>query len=96
MAQPQMARTTCSQCNAWYSSEGDLRDHMRTAHRAFGSEQSLPPSSVQADSAKQGCTTSFMTEQENEVDKLCGLTPAEKREDIHSLMKRRKQEGKPN
>jgi len=57
MAQPQIAPTTCSQCNAWYSSERELRDHMRTAHPWVGSEQTVPPSSVQADSAKQGCTT---------------------------------------
>jgi hypothetical protein len=69
MAQPQMAPTTCNQCKAWYNSERELRDHMRTAHRWVGSEQSLPPSSVQEDRAKQGCTTSFLAEQENEMDK---------------------------
>ena len=37
-----MAQTTCSQCNAWYSSERELRDHLGTAHRIFGSEQSNP------------------------------------------------------
>jgi len=81
MAQPQMARLTCSQCNAWYNSEHALRDHMRTAHRAFGSEQDLFPSSVQEDRVKQGCTTSFPTERENEMDKLCGRTPAEEQEE---------------
>ncbi len=40
MAQPQMARITCSQCNAWYDSERELREHMKTAHRGGGSEQS--------------------------------------------------------
>ena len=40
MAQPQMARITCSQCNGWYNSESELRDHMQTAHRRFVSEQS--------------------------------------------------------
>jgi hypothetical protein len=69
MAQPQMAPTTCNQCKAWYNSERELRDHMRTAHRWVGSEQSLLPSSVQEDRAKQGCTTSFLAEQENEMDK---------------------------
>ncbi len=34
-----MAQTACSQCNAWYHSERELRDHLRTAHRIFGSEQ---------------------------------------------------------
>jgi hypothetical protein len=53
MAQPQMARITCWQCNACYSSEHELRDHMRTAHRAFGSEQSLSPSSVQAEQQEE-------------------------------------------
>ena len=35
MAQPQAARLTCSECNGWYASERDLRDHMQTAHRRF-------------------------------------------------------------
>ena len=57
MAQPPMAPMTCSRCDAWYSSERELHDHMRTAHRWAGSEETVPPSSVEADSAKQGCTT---------------------------------------
>jgi hypothetical protein len=40
MAQPQMARITCSQCNGWYTSESELRDHMQAVHRRFVSEQS--------------------------------------------------------
>ena len=40
MAQPQMARITCSQCNGLYDSEHELRDHMQAAHRRFDSEQS--------------------------------------------------------
>ena len=40
MAQPQMARITCSLCNGWYGSESELRDHMQTAHRRSFSEQS--------------------------------------------------------
>ena len=40
MAQPQVARITCSECNGWYDSERELRDHMQTAHRRFVSEQS--------------------------------------------------------
>lgn len=35
-----MAQTTCSQCDAQYYSERELRDHLVTAHRTFGSEQS--------------------------------------------------------
>jgi hypothetical protein len=35
-----MAQTTCSQCDAQYNSERELRDHLGTAHRKFGSEQS--------------------------------------------------------
>jgi hypothetical protein len=81
MAQPQMARVICHQCNAWYSSEPELRNHMQTAHRKIGSEQRPPSSSVQADRAKQGCATSFLTEHENEMDKLCERTPAEQREE---------------
>jgi hypothetical protein len=40
MAQPQVARITCSQCNGWYNSERELRDHMQVAHRRFAPEQS--------------------------------------------------------
>ena len=40
MAQPQAARITCSQCNGWYTSESELRDHMQAVHRRFGPEQS--------------------------------------------------------
>ena len=39
MAQPQLGRITCSQCNGWYNSERELRDHMQTAHRRFVSDQ---------------------------------------------------------
>lgn len=39
MAQPQAARITCSQCNGWFDSERELRDHMQAAHRRFVSEQ---------------------------------------------------------
>lgn len=35
MAQPQMARITCGQCNGWYNSVRELRAHMQTAHRRF-------------------------------------------------------------
>ena len=53
MAQPQMARITCSQCNAWYNSERELRDHMQTAHRRSVSEQStLQHGDTQPDSFK--------------------------------------------
>jgi hypothetical protein len=54
MAQPQMARITCSQCNACYNSESELRDHMQATHRRFVSEQStLPPGGTQPDSSKK-------------------------------------------
>jgi len=39
MAQAEMARITCRQCNALYNSERELHDHKKTAHREFGSEQ---------------------------------------------------------
>jgi hypothetical protein len=39
MAQPQVARITCSECNGWYDSERELRDHMQMAHRRFVVEQ---------------------------------------------------------
>ncbi len=52
MAQPQMARISCSQCNAWYDSEKELREHMKTAHRQGGSEQgSSPRDGIEQDSA---------------------------------------------
>jgi hypothetical protein len=35
-----MAQTTCSQCDAQYYSERELRDHLVAAHRTFSSEQS--------------------------------------------------------
>ena len=40
MAQPQAARITCPQCDGWYNSESELRNHMQTAHRRFDSEKS--------------------------------------------------------
>ena len=40
MAQPQMARITCSLCNGCYDSGSELRDHMQAAHRRFVSERS--------------------------------------------------------
>jgi hypothetical protein len=54
MAQPQMARITCSQCNAFYNSESELGDHMQATHRRFVSEQSPPQSGgTQPDSSKK-------------------------------------------
>jgi hypothetical protein len=41
----QMAQTTCSRCSAQYNSERELRDHLGTAHRKFGPEQSSSESS---------------------------------------------------
>ncbi len=53
MAQPQLARITCSVCNGWYNSESELRDHMQTVHRRFVSEQStLQHGGSQPDSTK--------------------------------------------
>ncbi len=40
MAQPQVARITCSVCNGWYNSESELRDHMQAVHRRFVLEES--------------------------------------------------------
>jgi len=45
-----MPDTACSQCNAWYNSEHELRDHLRTFHRRFGSEQSSSESPGDAES----------------------------------------------
>jgi hypothetical protein len=53
---------------------------MQMAHRVFGLELSLPLSSEPANTAKQGCTTSFLTEEETELDQLRGRTPAEQQE----------------
>ncbi len=53
MAQPQLARITCSQCNGFYDSEHELRDHMQAVHRRFVSEQStLQHGGTQPDSSK--------------------------------------------
>ena len=46
MAQPQMARITCGQCNGLYDSEHELRDHMHAVHRRCVSEPSSLPDSV--------------------------------------------------
>ena len=46
MAQPQMARIVCPQCNASYNSERELRAHMQMAHRLFVSEQGSSRHSV--------------------------------------------------
>jgi|HubBroStandDraft_4_1064222.scaffolds.fasta_scaffold1184606_1 hypothetical protein len=40
MAQPQMSPITCSQCDGWYASERELKDHMQMAHRRSVPEQS--------------------------------------------------------
>ena len=59
MAQPQMAPITCSQCNGWYNSERELRDHMQVAHRRFVSEQStFQHGGTQPDSFKNRLGTS--------------------------------------
>jgi hypothetical protein len=59
MAQAQVARITCSQCNGWYNSERELRDHMQTAHRRLVSEQStFQHSGTQPDSFKNQLGTS--------------------------------------
>ena len=59
MAQPKMARITCSQCDGWYDSERELRDHMQAAHRRFVSEQStFQQEGTQPDSSKNRLGTS--------------------------------------
>ena len=59
MAQPQAARITCGQCNGWYNSESELRNHMQTAHRRFVSEQStFQHGGTQPDSAKNQLASS--------------------------------------
>jgi hypothetical protein len=51
MAQPQVARITCSQCNGWYNSESELWNHMQTAHRRVVPERStFQQSATQSDS----------------------------------------------
>ena len=40
MAQPQVARITCSQCNSFYASESELWEHVQEVHRRSISEQS--------------------------------------------------------
>src|SRR5229473_5584443 len=59
MAQPQLARITCSQCNGFYDSERELRDHMQAVHRRFVSEQgTLQHGGTQPDSFKNQLGTS--------------------------------------
>jgi hypothetical protein len=48
-----MSQGTCSQCNAQYNSERELRDHMGRAHRKFILEPvqtgpSNPPANIAA------------------------------------------------
>ena len=43
MAQPQESRITCGQCNGWYNSETELRNHMQAVHRRFVPEQTTFP-----------------------------------------------------
>ena len=40
MAQPQVARITCSQCNSFYASESELWEHVQEVHRRSVPEQS--------------------------------------------------------
>ena len=40
MAQPQVGRITCSQCNGWYASEIELWKHLQEVHRRSVPEQS--------------------------------------------------------
>jgi hypothetical protein len=44
-----MPQTTCNQCDAHYNSEGELRTHLRSAHRKFGmGESSSEPDDTQS------------------------------------------------
>jgi hypothetical protein len=59
MAQPQVARITCSVCNGWYNSESELRDHMQTVHRrVFLEESTSPHGGTQPDNIKDILSTS--------------------------------------
>jgi hypothetical protein len=58
MAQPQVARIICSECNAWYDSERELRDHMQIVHRRFVLEQSTFQHGGEPDSLKNQLGTS--------------------------------------
>jgi hypothetical protein len=59
MAKAQEARITCSQCNGWYDSERELRDHMQAAHRRLVSEPStLQDGGTHPDSLKNQLGTS--------------------------------------
>jgi hypothetical protein len=45
-----MTQTTCSECNAQYNSERELRDHLGTAHRKFAlTQSSFTPSDKKAE-----------------------------------------------
>ena len=39
MAQPQVGRITCSECNSWYASESELWEHVQEVHRRSVPEQ---------------------------------------------------------
>jgi hypothetical protein len=59
MAQPQVARNICGQCNGMFDSENELWDHMQTAHQKFVSEQgTFQPGGTQSISLRDLLRTS--------------------------------------
>ena len=73
MAQSQIAQFSCSECDARYSSDRELQNHMQATHHTSASETNSAP----ANSSKQGCAASFIMEQRGEMDKSCGEAPTE-------------------
>jgi hypothetical protein len=58
MAQSQMGPINCRQCDSWYASDRELRDHMQMAHRRCVPEQSTSQSGAQPDGTKSQLGTS--------------------------------------
>ena len=73
MAQSQIAQFNCSECDARYSLDRELQDHMQATHHKSASESNSAP----ANNSKQGCATSFIMEKRGEMDKLSGEAPTE-------------------
>lgn len=58
MAQPQVARIVCDECNAWYDSERELQDHMQTVHRRLIQKTTLQYGGTKPDNLKKHLGTS--------------------------------------
>ena len=68
MAQPQLARITCPQCNACYNSESDLLTHMGVAHRMGRGTPSFQSREPDPEAESYGCTQPEVNEETGSED----------------------------